>query len=170
MSGNCPIENIGDRGAAYGIPGLVADGNDLFAVAEAAQQAVTRARAGQGPTLIEFKTYRHRAHCMVIPEHRPGAERTAWHHRDPIEKLGRDLLARGVADEAELERLRRAVDVLADQRLHGVEQHTDDVLDSMPDSPISLDTSLAAAAFEAPPSNSASAISPARASIISPRR
>ena len=136
VSGNCPIENIGDRGAAYGIPGLVADGNDLFAVAEAAQHGVTRARAGQGPTLIEFKTYRHRAHCMVIPEHRPGAERTAWHHRDPIEKLGRDLLARGVADEAELERLRRA----AERRL-------EDALEFMRRSPEPDPSTLAHAVF-----------------------
>ncbi|MCX7825081.1 MAG: dehydrogenase E1 component subunit alpha/beta, partial [Verrucomicrobiae bacterium] len=107
VSGNCPIENIGDRAAAYGIPGIVADGNDLAAVIAAAQTAVARARRGEGPTLVEFKTYRHRAHCMVIPEHRPNAERAHWRQRDPIELLGARLIADGVADQAELDRIRK---------------------------------------------------------------
>ena len=106
VSGNCPIKNIGDRAAAYGIPGLVADGNDLTAVIEAAQTAVARARRGEGPTLIEFKTYRHRAHCMVIPEHRPGAERNQWRQRDPIELLSARMIADGIADQTELDRIR----------------------------------------------------------------
>jgi TPP-dependent pyruvate/acetoin dehydrogenase alpha subunit len=107
VSGNCPIENIGDRAQAYGIPGPVADGNDLLAVAETAGAAVARARRGEGPTLIEFKTYRHRAHCMVIPEHRPNRERTQWHARDPIQCLADRLIADGIADAAELERIRQ---------------------------------------------------------------
>ncbi|MBM3892627.1 MAG: dehydrogenase, partial [Verrucomicrobia bacterium] len=106
VSGNCPIENIADRAAAYGIPGIVADGNDLAIVINAAQTAVVRARRGDGPTLIEFKTYRHRAHCMVIPEHRPNAERAYWRQRDPIELLGARLIADGIADQAELDRIR----------------------------------------------------------------
>lgn len=105
---NCPIENIGDRAKAYGIPGLIADGNDLLAVADTAQAAVERARRGEGPTLIEFKTYRHRAHCMVIPEHRPGRERAAWALRDPIAILAARLSADGIADQDELERIHRA--------------------------------------------------------------
>src|SRR5256885_15642686 len=56
------VENVADRAAAYGIPGVVADGNDVLAVYEVAEAAVKRARAGQGPTLIERKTYRWRAH------------------------------------------------------------------------------------------------------------
>jgi pyruvate dehydrogenase E1 component alpha subunit len=107
VSGNCPIENIADRAKAYGIPGPVADGNDLRAVAETAQTAVARARRGEGPTLIEFKTYRHRAHCMVIPEHRPHKERTEWRRRDPIELLGARLTAEGVADADQLGAIRR---------------------------------------------------------------
>lgn len=105
VSGNCPLENIGDRAKAYGIPGLVADGNDLPAVAETAATAVARARAGEGPTLVEFKTYRHRAHCMVIPEHRPNKERTQWRQRDPILLLGASLIAGGIADQDELDRI-----------------------------------------------------------------
>jgi pyruvate dehydrogenase E1 component alpha subunit len=107
VSGNCPIENIGDRAAAYGIPGLIADGNDLLAVAETAHTAVARARRGEGPTLIEYKTYRHRAHCMVIPEHRPNKERSAWRARDPIDVLAARLIAAGTADQDQLDRIRQ---------------------------------------------------------------
>ncbi len=117
VSGNCPLENIGDRAKAYGIPGLVADGNDLAAVIGATQTAVARARRGEGPTLIEFKTYRHRAHCMVIPEHRPGAERSQWRQRDPIETLGARLIADGIADQAELDLIREQAARRLDQAL-----------------------------------------------------
>lgn len=107
VSGNCPIADIADRSQAYGMPGRVADGNDLQAVAEAAYEAVDRARRGAGPTLLEFKTYRHRAHCMVIPEHRPNRERADWHARDPIHGLAARLIAEGAADQDELDRIGR---------------------------------------------------------------
>jgi len=117
VSNNCPIENIGDRAKAYGIPGLVADGNDLVAVADTAEAAVARARSGNGPTLIELKTYRHRAHCMVIPEHRPNKERAAWRERDPIELFAARLLAEGIADQAQLDSIRRQALQRLDQAL-----------------------------------------------------
>ena len=106
VSMNCPIENIGDRAKAYGIPGPVVDGNELSAVAEATREAADRARSGGGPTLIEFKTYRHRAHCMVIPEHRPGKERRYWNQNDPIDRLGHQMIAAKVTDLAGLEKIR----------------------------------------------------------------
>ena len=65
VSDSAPIENIADRASAYGCPGLVVDGNDVVSVYEAVQQAVARARAGEGPTLIECKTFRFYPHCMV---------------------------------------------------------------------------------------------------------
>lgn len=117
VSGNCPLENIADRAAAYGIPGVVADGNDVLAVADTAEAAVARARAGQGPTLIEFKTYRHRAHCMVIPEHRAYQERTTWRERDPIERFAARLLAEGIADQAQLDDIRRQAAARLEQAL-----------------------------------------------------
>jgi TPP-dependent pyruvate/acetoin dehydrogenase alpha subunit len=122
VSGNCPIENIGDRAGAYGIPGLVADGNDLPVVAETARTAVDRARRGEGPTLIEFKTYRHRAHCMVIPEHRPSKERAQWRRRDPIELLGARLIADGLADQGELDRIRQGCAQRLEQALQFMRQ------------------------------------------------
>jgi len=122
VSGNCPIENIGDRARAYGIPGLVADGNDLPAVVETARTAVDRARRGEGPTLIEFKTYRHRAHCMVIPEHRPNKERAQWRQRDPIELLRARLIADGLADQDELDCIRRQCAQRLEQALQFMRQ------------------------------------------------
>ncbi len=80
-----PIENIADRAAAYGIPGVVVDGNDVLAVYEAAAKAVKRARDGEGPTLIECKTYRRGGHSRSDPgNYRPPEEVKKWLARDPI--------------------------------------------------------------------------------------
>ncbi len=62
------VENIADRATGYGIPGVVVDGNNVFAVYEAAQAAVERARSGGGPTLLETKTYRIKGHFVGDPE------------------------------------------------------------------------------------------------------
>lgn len=105
VSANCPLEDIGDRSKAYGIPGPVIDGNDLQEVANTVGIAVKRARGGDGPTLIECKTWRHRAHCMVIPEHRPGKDRKNWSGRDPIDHLRQVLVSRGIANEVAIQKL-----------------------------------------------------------------
>jgi pyruvate dehydrogenase E1 component alpha subunit len=110
VSKNCPIENIADRAAGYGIPGAVVQGNDVLAVYRAASEAVARARAGQGPTLLECKTYRHRAHCMVIPEHRPEEEREAWLARDPINLFVAKLREENVMTQDDLNRLAAEVE------------------------------------------------------------
>jgi TPP-dependent pyruvate/acetoin dehydrogenase alpha subunit len=106
---NCPLRNIADRAAAYGVVGTVVDGNDVFSVFEAAYQAVALARAGGGPTLMECKTYRHRAHCMVIPDHREDDEIGAWRARDPIQRLESKLLDDNVATREDLDRLQTEV-------------------------------------------------------------
>jgi TPP-dependent pyruvate/acetoin dehydrogenase alpha subunit len=99
VSVNCPTEDVADRAHAYGIPGIVVDGNDVMAVREAASRAVERARAGDGPTFIECKTYRHKAHCMIIPEHRPLKERDQWKQNDPISRFRSRVLASGAISE-----------------------------------------------------------------------
>jgi len=85
------MPDVAGRAGGYGIPGVVVDGNDIFAVHEAASKAVARARAGEGPTLIECKTYRHRAHTerKGQPDHRPREEVALWMSdaRDPIARL-----------------------------------------------------------------------------------
>ncbi len=80
-----PIENIADRAVGYGIPGLVADGMDVRDVYDKAGCAIARARAGQGPTLLECKTYRFKGHSRFEkPNYRTDEELKQWQRRDPI--------------------------------------------------------------------------------------
>src|SRR5262249_5234655 len=80
-----PLSDVAARAAGYGIPGVVVDGNDVFAVHQAATAAVARARAGEGPTLIECKTYRWRSHTERAgqPDPRDRSEVESWMRRDP---------------------------------------------------------------------------------------
>jgi acetoin:2,6-dichlorophenolindophenol oxidoreductase subunit alpha len=79
------IEKISDRGAGYGMPGVTVDGNDVCAVYEAASAAVARARAGEGPTLIEAVTYRWRGHFEGDPQpYRTQDEVAEWKKKDPL--------------------------------------------------------------------------------------
>ena len=87
------VSNIADRAVGYGIPGIVVDGMDVTAVYEAAGEAVTRARNGQGPTLIEAKTYRFRGHFEGDSgTYRPEAEIKKWLQRDPIKNFQEKLI------------------------------------------------------------------------------
>ncbi|RIK76172.1 MAG: dehydrogenase [Planctomycetota bacterium] len=81
--------SVGGRGAAYGIPGFVLDGNDVLEIHRVAGEAIARARAGEGPTLIECKTYRTRAHAEGMPDfgYRTREEVEAWKQRCPIAAL-----------------------------------------------------------------------------------
>ena len=94
-------KDVAERAAAYGIPGVVVDGNDVLAVYEVAEAAVQRARAGQGPTLIECKTYRWRNHTEIqgVPDPRPSEELDEWKHKDPIARLVGSLKEQGVLTE-----------------------------------------------------------------------
>jgi pyruvate dehydrogenase E1 component alpha subunit len=104
------IEDIADRGTAYGMPGLAIDGNNVIAVHEATKEAVDRARAGEGPTLIECKTYRWRTHFEGEPDtYRPPEEVKAWMKREPIAPYRRQLIESGVLSEAEAQEIESAV-------------------------------------------------------------
>src|SRR5271170_4588376 len=82
------VANVADRASAYAIPGVIVDGNDFAAVAEASFQATERARAGEGPTLIEAKTYRTRGHSRSDRNrYRSREEIEAWKARDPITRF-----------------------------------------------------------------------------------
>jgi TPP-dependent pyruvate/acetoin dehydrogenase alpha subunit len=83
------VGDVAARAQGYGIPGVIVDGNDVLAVHAVASTAVARARAGQGPTLIECKTYRHRRHTERAgqPDLRPPEEIAAWMKKDPIDQL-----------------------------------------------------------------------------------
>lgn len=105
------IRDIADRAAGYGIPGVVVDGNDVFAVWEAAGEAIKRAREGMGPTLIECKTYRHRGHFEGDPAtYKPTEEQAAWLEKDPIDKMRAYMLDNKVVDQAGLDKLDAQVD------------------------------------------------------------
>jgi TPP-dependent pyruvate/acetoin dehydrogenase alpha subunit len=98
---------IADRGAAYGIKGEQVDGNDVLAVYESARAAAADCRRGRGPVLLELLTYRRTGHSRRDACHyQPKDERDAWLARDPIEKLGRLLIERGVVDKKELDNVR----------------------------------------------------------------
>jgi pyruvate dehydrogenase E1 component alpha subunit len=83
------VGDVATRAKGYGIPGVIVDGNDVMAVHAAASAAVKRARAGEGPTLIECKTYRHRRHTEKADQadRRPPEEVAAWMKKDPIDRL-----------------------------------------------------------------------------------
>jgi TPP-dependent pyruvate/acetoin dehydrogenase alpha subunit len=105
------LPDVAARAAGYGIPGVVVDGNDIFAVYQAANRAIDRARSGAGPTLIECKTYRWRAHTerKNQPDYREAAEIEAWKGKDPIVRLERQLREEGDLDEGGLETMEREI-------------------------------------------------------------
>ncbi len=94
-SDSVSVPDVAERAAGYGIPGVIVDGNDVQAVHDVAAEAVARARAGDGPTLIECKTYRHRSHTERAdqPDFRPPEEIAAWMKDDPIDRLVTHLKA-----------------------------------------------------------------------------
>jgi len=102
-------ENVADRAAGYGIPGIIVDGMDVISVYNVARAAVSRARSEKGPTLIECKTYRFSGHHTGDPDtYRPKAEKDEWIRKDPIKKLREALMTKGFASEEELNRIEEA--------------------------------------------------------------
>ena len=97
MRETTPLDDLADRAKAYAIPGVVVDGQDVDAVHAAVTEAVARGRAGDGPTLLEMKTYRYRGHSRTDPaKYRPEGELARWQDRDPIALLGAKLAEEGV--------------------------------------------------------------------------
>jgi pyruvate dehydrogenase E1 component alpha subunit len=106
-----PIQDIADRAAGYGIPGVVVDGQDAEAVYTVVKAAADRARAGNGPSLIECKTYRYRGHSRTdtAPYRKPG-ELDEWLQRDPINILKDRMIADGQLDDVEFAEMRQAAE------------------------------------------------------------
>jgi TPP-dependent pyruvate/acetoin dehydrogenase alpha subunit len=117
------VENVADRAEAYGLPGEIVDGNDIVAVWDAATRAIERARAGEGPTLIECKTFRmtgHSAHDdagYVPPE-----LFQFWEDRDPINRFQRLLIDRGLIDQAGVEELQHRINQEIDEAIQAAEK------------------------------------------------
>ncbi len=96
------VDDIASRAASYSMPGVVVDGQDVDTVAAATAEALARARAGDGPTLLEMKTYRYRGHSRSdAATYRPDGELEQWQQRDPLAILEARLVEEGViaADE-----------------------------------------------------------------------
>jgi len=103
-----------DRASAYGLESIIVDGNDVDAVFEVAKKAIDRARAGEGPSMIEAKTYRQAGHSRADPgKYRPDEEVAEWLAKDPIPMYHARLLAEG-ATEAQLSEIDRAVAAMVD--------------------------------------------------------
>jgi 2-oxoisovalerate dehydrogenase E1 component len=104
------LPDIAARACAYGIPGVVVDGMDVLEIRAAVAKGVARARAGEGPTLIEAKTYRYYGHSHSDPRaYRTRDEEKEWRDRDAIQLLKRELLAMNFLTEAEFNEMDRAV-------------------------------------------------------------
>ncbi|GAB4548250.1 MAG: pyruvate dehydrogenase (acetyl-transferring) E1 component subunit alpha [Anaerolineae bacterium] len=117
------IEDIADRAAAYGMPGVVVDGNDVMAVYEVAGQAIARARRGEGPTLIECKTYRLCGHSRSDPRtYRTREEEALWESRDPIPNLARHLKTTGLVTDEMLAAIEAEVEAVIDDAVAFAEE------------------------------------------------
>lgn len=108
------VSNIAQRAAAYDIPGVTVDGQDVLAVHEAVSTAVARCRAGAGPTLVEAKTYRYCEHAefgdaFKLPPYRTREELAAWRARDPIEIFCGHLRDTGALTEEQFETMREEI-------------------------------------------------------------
>ncbi|GAB4234005.1 MAG: pyruvate dehydrogenase (acetyl-transferring) E1 component subunit alpha [Deltaproteobacteria bacterium] len=143
---SCPVERqtvtatLAEKAAAYGFPGVRVDGNDVLAVRKVVGEAMERARAGEGPTMIEALTYRMGPHSTSDDPtvYRSAGEVEAWRERDPIRRFGACLVARGLlADPAAVEMdakesLRRALEAAEAAPPVPLSSMFDDVYADMP--------------------------------------
>lgn len=106
------IKDIAERAKAYGMPGLVIDGQDVIAVYKAVRDAIVRARMGEGPTLIECKTYRYSGHHVGDPgkTYRSREEMDKWKARDPIKLFRQKLRVQGIMTDEKAESIKAEVE------------------------------------------------------------
>jgi len=131
------VENIADRAVGYGMPGVIVDGNDIFAVYEAAKEAVERARNGGGPTLIEAKTYRIKGHFVGDPElYRTREEvNNQFENNDPIKRFERKALQENLLTKKEMEAIKEEVRKEIEEALEFAQNspypHKDELFDDL---------------------------------------
>jgi pyruvate dehydrogenase E1 component alpha subunit len=112
------VDNVADRAAGYGMPGVVVDGNDVMAVAETCAEAVNRARKGEGPTLVECKTYRQCGHSRSDPRgYRSREEEQEWLKKDPIPRFEKWLLESKHASDADLALIKDRIEKEIDEAI-----------------------------------------------------
>ena len=146
------VENVADRAVAYNMPGVVVDGMDLFAVYEAAGEAVELARSGRGPSLLECKTYRYYGHTVFDNPrtYRTEEEEQHWRSRDPLTLFRTRVLEEGAIEQEELddidtraEQLIRAAIKFADESpLPSAEEVYSDVYVDYPTKELSRGTNM----------------------------
>jgi pyruvate dehydrogenase E1 component alpha subunit len=102
----CKLEDVADRAASYGMPSAICDGNDVFSVYDCVGEAVARARAGGGPTLVECKTYRRGGHSRSDANaYRDKEEEKVWLARDPIPMAQKKLMSMGILTQSDIARI-----------------------------------------------------------------
>lgn len=115
MRETTPLDDLAERAKAHAMPGVIVDGQDVDAVHAAVATAVARGRAGDGPTLLEMKTYRFRGHSRTDPaKYRPEGELDRWRERDPIVLLGAQLASSGALSAQAQGAMREEVQSLVD--------------------------------------------------------
>jgi len=115
------VEDLSERAAGYGMPGVTVDGNDAIVVLDAMTTAVARARAGEGPTLIECKTFRHGGHHVNDPGlYLPADELARWRAHDPVDVLRQRLLDGGMSED-EVVAIDRHVEAVMDEAVEFAE-------------------------------------------------
>lgn len=126
------IQDVADRAVAYNMPGLVVDGNDVMAVYEAVSEAVERARSGQGPSLVECKTYRHRGHFEGDAGlYKPSEEVAEWMAKDPLPRFKKHLLENDILTEEELEEIDKDVVKEIQEAIDFAEESPEPALESI---------------------------------------
>jgi pyruvate dehydrogenase E1 component alpha subunit len=127
-----PLDDLAIRASSYAMRSMIVDGNDLRAVYQAACEAVAFARGGDGPTFVEYKTYRQRGHSRSDPaRYRPEEEVRAWLARDPLDITRRQLVTGQIASEGELSRLTDEVAAEIAQALERASQAPTPVLEEI---------------------------------------
>jgi pyruvate dehydrogenase E1 component alpha subunit len=117
------IEHVADRAAAYGMPGVTVDGNDVLAVYQAGRKAIERARRGEGPTLIECLTYRLCGHSRSDPRtYRSREEEEEWSQHDPLPRFRRWLQDQGIQAGEQLDSIDEGVEGTIDEAIEFAEQ------------------------------------------------
>ncbi|WP_028573620.1 thiamine pyrophosphate-dependent dehydrogenase E1 component subunit alpha [Desulfonatronovibrio hydrogenovorans] len=117
------VKDMAERARAYDMPGIIVDGNDALAVYQATLEARQRALDGQGPTLMECKTYRCRGHGETDPQHyQPKDEIRAWQEKCPIPRLGDLLIKSGVITAAKLEEMESMAGNIVEEAVHFAEE------------------------------------------------
>lgn len=113
--------DIADRAFGLGLPGKIVDGQDVIAVYDEAEEAIARARNGEGPTLLECKTYRYRGHCGIWGDPRDPKELAEWKRRDPIAMFAEKLVSEKIATEKQLQDIEQAIEKELDKAVEFAE-------------------------------------------------